>query len=181
MLGYDIVNDVSAHFNPPDPSPFVWLRRQHGDNYGCQGQLFQLGDEFRTNNSVFKYSVDDIASSGGAKGSFLYSENSLADCDVSKMQVTVLPGDRMITVEVRLLVAHMVFRLNGPRQGSVACPELGFEASTSYAYANHALTGEVSPSNFPQNTLARAVADQLFTFGGVSKLFSRSFDCIHLY
>lgn len=54
----------------------------------------------------------------------MYSDNTLSDCDVSQVQVTVNPGDRQVVVEVDdSLHAVMLLAL-----GVDSCPRLPWRA-----------------------------------------------------
>ncbi|KIJ65782.1 hypothetical protein HYDPIDRAFT_151393 [Hydnomerulius pinastri MD-312] len=154
LVGYDVVSTVSSNFNASQVLP--WTLSWENSNQGCQSHFFQLGDSFRTNTSAFTYTIYNVMAAPGqsvtlsssAQGSFSYSNNTLGDCDVDAIEITVSPGDRSVTA-----------------QASLACPNLGFNASTSWSYTNHAVIGTVPSGMFPDNSLPRAILDAMTGFG----------------
>jgi len=132
-----------------------WALSWKDQSHGCQSHIFQVGDSFRTNISAFTYSIDNVMlpsvsakDSYGAQGSFAYSSNSLAECDVTAIELVVLPGDRSVEANV-----------------AITCSSLGFEAGTSWTYTNWRPFGTLSPSTFPEHSLARVILDVLHGFG----------------
>ncbi|EIW80410.1 hypothetical protein CONPUDRAFT_125167 [Coniophora puteana RWD-64-598 SS2] len=153
LVGYDVVTVISDNFNASYSAS--WTLSWDDQIQGCQTHIYQLGDSFRTNNSAFTYSIYNVMStsnssggSGNVQGSFSYANNSLANCDVTSIELNVLPGDRSVGANV-----------------AISCPELGFEASTSWGYTNYQPVGALAPSTFAYNSLARATWDVLTGFG----------------
>ncbi|KAH7929541.1 hypothetical protein BV22DRAFT_1080730 [Leucogyrophana mollusca] len=147
LIDYDLVSVASPSFNVSQQ--LSWMLSLQAPNPQCQPYAFQMGDTFGTNISAFTYSVFDVATSPGQpNGSFPYTGDALSGCDVSQIQLTVSPGDRQITA-----------------QGSVNCSDLGFQASTSWAFTNHPIIGGIVSSSFPENSLGRAIGDTLYGFG----------------
>ncbi|KAJ6448351.1 hypothetical protein C8R45DRAFT_1057401 [Mycena sanguinolenta] len=149
LVGYDVISITTTHFNS---TPELGLSKLHSGStaFGCFPHQFQLGDTFRTNISAFSYSIFDVKTSnsdttGGSPilGGFLYANQDLSSCDVDQYEITVKPGDRLIT-----------------SSASIQCPPpLGFGAVTSWSFSNHAMIGALSPAMFPTNSLARAITD----------------------
>ncbi|KAH7929542.1 hypothetical protein BV22DRAFT_1102355 [Leucogyrophana mollusca] len=149
LVGYDVVSVASSNFN--ESQQLSWTLSWEDSDQGCQSHLFQLGDTFRTNTSAFTYTIFNVVSkypNGYSQGSFLYSNNTLSECDVSMIELIVSPGDRSVTA-----------------QGSVDCSPLGFQASTSWSFTNHAIVGTIPPSVFAENSLARVIVDAMNGFG----------------
>ncbi|EIM86560.1 uncharacterized protein STEHIDRAFT_121476 [Stereum hirsutum FP-91666 SS1] len=147
LVGYDVVSTNSDNFNMTDA--LSWLESWKGKSDGCQTHQFQLGDTFRTNTSAFTYKITNIVTQNkDVQGSFVYANNTLEDCDVTEVQTSVSLGDRQVEVVA-----------------AINCSARGFEASTSYAYTNHDVIGTISASTFPENSLPRAILDQMKAFG----------------
>ncbi|KAJ6499767.1 hypothetical protein DFH09DRAFT_945139, partial [Mycena vulgaris] len=147
LAGYDVITISSTDFNNAVGSKLSV--HTTGTSFGCQPHQFQRGDTFRTNISVFSYSIFEVQPATSAlsnlDGGFLYSNNVLSSCDVVRYQVVVLPGARQISTSA-----------------SIQCPPpLNFQAVTSYS--NHAIIGGLSPSSFSPNTLARTISDGLYS------------------
>ncbi|KAJ7279769.1 hypothetical protein C8J57DRAFT_1570839 [Mycena rebaudengoi] len=147
LAGYDVISITATHYNSTHEGFPMW--RSSGTVFGCNSHQFQLGDTFRTNISAFSYSIFDVQPSdsdtGGSplQGGFLYANEDLSSCDVDRYEITVRPGDRLIT-----------------STASIKCPPpLCFGAVTSWSYSNHAMIGALPAAMFPTNSLARAITD----------------------
>jgi hypothetical protein len=105
--GYDVISITATHYNSTHEGFPMW--RSSGTVFGCNSHQFQLGDTFRTNISAFSYSIFDVQPSdsdtGGSplQGGFLYANEDISSCDVDRYEITVRPGDRLITSTVSLL------------------------------------------------------------------------------
>ena len=100
--GYDVISITTTHFNSTLELGRLPMWYSAGTTFGCYPHEFQLGDTFRTNISAFSYSIFDVKASestGGSpvQGGFLYANEDLSSCDVDQYEITVKPGDRLIT------------------------------------------------------------------------------------
>ncbi|KAJ7323941.1 hypothetical protein DFH08DRAFT_887191 [Mycena albidolilacea] len=149
LVGYDVISITTTHFNSaPGLGSKIW-RSGGGGTFGCAPYKFQLGDIFRTTISAFSYSIFDVQSGLDANGTpiegeFLYANEDLSTCDVHQYEISVKPGDRLITATA-----------------SIKCPgppgRQGFQALTSWSYSNHAM--RIGSLVFPANSLARAIQE----------------------
>jgi hypothetical protein len=104
--GYDVISITTTHFNATNELA-IWHSGR--TSFGCYPHQFQLGDTFRTNISAFSYSIFEVQVSdfdtGGSpiQGGFLYSNQQLEYCDVNQYEISVKPGDRLITSTVGIL------------------------------------------------------------------------------
>ncbi|KAF7344704.1 hypothetical protein MVEN_01630900 [Mycena venus] len=151
LVGYDVVTITSTNFNSTPVSDLPMWYTGSG-TFGCFQHQFQLGDTFRTNISAFSYKIFDVGSSqpsqsetGGlpAGAGFLYAKQDLSACDVDQFEITVKPGDRLITATATIICP----------------PPLTFWAVASWSYSNHAIIGSRAVAAFPLNSLARAITD----------------------
>ncbi|KAJ7661776.1 hypothetical protein B0H14DRAFT_2658984 [Mycena olivaceomarginata] len=87
------------------------------------------------------------------KGRFLYANDDLKSCDVDQYEITVRPGDRLISATA-----------------SIQYPQpLGFRVLTLWSHSNHAMSiGSLSAGMFLPNTLAQAITDGLTNISGTS-------------
>jgi hypothetical protein len=79
------------------------------------------------------------------EGEFLYSNEDLSTCDVQQYEISVKPGDRLITVTVFQNYFAGLLEISQMSQASITCPEsplgkLGFQALTSWRYTFLALS-----------------------------------------
>ncbi|KAJ7628071.1 hypothetical protein B0H17DRAFT_556149 [Mycena rosella] len=148
LVGYDVVSitTTDSNFNSTKGAILPWTSDA---NLGCQPHQFQLGDTFRTNVSVFSYSIFDVVPStldteaSAIQGGFFYANNDLSSCDVVQYEIVIKPGDRLVT-----------------STATIQCPSpLNFQAITSWSYSNHVMIGGLSAAMFPENSLARAITD----------------------
>ncbi|KAJ7927707.1 hypothetical protein B0H13DRAFT_2265461 [Mycena leptocephala] len=144
--GYDVVSITTIDFNTPRGLRLPWERNATV----CEQHQFQLGDSFPTNISAFSYSIFDVQPDVNAtdavvvQGGFSYGNNDLSLCDVTQYEITVRPGDRLITASV-----------------SIQCPpRISFQVVTSWNYSNYAMVGTIPALMFPENSLARAITDE---------------------
>ncbi|KAJ7190363.1 hypothetical protein GGX14DRAFT_483363, partial [Mycena pura] len=154
LVGYDVVTITTTNFNATHRSHDVELPWYSGTDSACEPHQFQLGDTFRTNISAFSYSIFDVqppaddTQISAIQGGFFYRNNDLSSCDVVQYEILVQPGDRMIT-----------------STAVIQCPSpLNFQALTSWSFSNHLMMGAMTPSMFPENSLARALLDAMNSF-----------------
>ncbi|KAJ7188755.1 hypothetical protein C8R46DRAFT_29319 [Mycena filopes] len=153
LVGYDVVSITTTNFNTSRGLKLPWEAKRSP----CEKHQLQLGDSFRTNISAFSYSIFDVQPDADAtdtsvvvQGGFSYGDDDLSSCDVTQYEITVRPGDRLVTVTA-----------------SIQCsPPIGFQAVTSWSYSNHGTVGTIPASMFPENSLARAITDAMNEFGG---------------
>jgi hypothetical protein len=145
-----VISITTTHFNSaPGLGSKIW-RSGSGGTFGCAPYKFQLGDIFRTTVSAFSYSIFDVQSKLDAdgtpmEGEFLYSNENLSTCDVQQYEISVKPGDRLITVTVFQNYLAGLLEISQMPQASITCPgpplgKLGFRALTSWRYTFLALS-----------------------------------------
>ncbi|KAJ7739018.1 hypothetical protein B0H16DRAFT_68610 [Mycena metata] len=158
LVGYNVVSITTTNFHSP-----AGLRLPWDSSSPCAPHEFRLGDTFRTNISAFSYSIfdvqlpDDIGGNPMPQGSFSYAENDLSQCDVTEYEITVRPGDRLIT-------ASTAIQCKAP---------LAFQASTSWSFSNHEQVGAIAAGTFPENSLARAITNAMIRQRSLSGYLQR--------
>ncbi|KAF8889656.1 hypothetical protein BD779DRAFT_1671769 [Infundibulicybe gibba] len=104
LTGYEVVTVFRADYNFTQPHWYdKWLPSSALKKGGlCDSHVFNIGDAFTTNYTLFQWSVETIVRANAGDSGIAYAGSTLEDCDIAALY---LNGDiRTWTLDVTAVV-----------------------------------------------------------------------------